>query len=617
MLGAPPSHGQVQAEYFRPHPCATDRGGPATGSVCEAEVPLLLSLQRNTLAGGVLRQRGVYDVLSVACASSGVALDAGGLVVAAQDRLSAASGAGDPFPIVMYAAGDNGTRSVLSGEAALLSLGRGVLADPSWLGAAFPGGLRGSVRLLMRMEREGSAVTRTTWSLRNGTPAKNSSRWLQEVAKTLCAPPTASFVIDAGLCDGLPPRVVAALGPFRADGRPVAASLGLADGQFAGWPEMRTQWHTNRPGKPVTEPGCPPLDGVRYEAITPAQPLWLLGRGDRELHVAGPAAGRVEVELARRLLTCAYRVTRRDLDFVVWILDDAGLPAQLAQRYRRDNFRTDPPEPPVSDAGLLLAALVVMPKAAAIVLLLLQQRRRGRPPPRRSRCYWREGASRALVLAAGAAALAGVGYLDRVERAGHAWRAAAVRHSRRIAANETEERTARAMDYRRRLATDNETLLVVARTGYRPHLTRRLLVGSIAPYVVLAATVLVKAAAATRRQRRLPDGGGTAGDTPVVCHLWWPWAARVPPRPASEEAEPPVNGGGDRNGIGDGSGGDGVSGGGWYGDDWMAAVSQLACPPPATRGPPSPLRLFPPLTLTAGHDVGGAQGRERRQQQGL
>lgn len=48
-------------------------------------------------------------------------------------------------------------------------------------------------------------------------------------------------------------------------------------------------------------------------------------------------------------------------------------------------------------------------------------------------------------------------------------------------------------DYRGRVLTFTETLLLVARTGYRPAQTRQLLVGSAAVYVTLTAVVIVRA----------------------------------------------------------------------------------------------------------------------------
>ncbi|KAK1866812.1 hypothetical protein I4F81_009324 [Pyropia yezoensis] len=252
-------------------------------------------------------------------------------------------------------------------------------------------------------------------------------------------------------------------------------------------------------------------------------PLWLLGRGDRELHTTGPPGG-AEMELARNLSSCAFHATRADLSGNQRQFDGRGLTTHLSQRYRREIFQVDPPADPISNTELFLALLVVVPEAIAIVVVLLQQQRRGNQQrqQRRPRWYWREGSSAVLVAAAGVVALIGVGSLDAQEHAGHSWRAAALRYSRRIVANETEDRLVGTanVNYHGRETTDNETLLLVARTGYRPHLTRRLLVVSTVVYAALTVAVLGKGAvAAWRRQRprrgpptewRRPPAGGSA-----------------------------------------------------------------------------------------------------------
>eukprot|EP00170_Pyropia_yezoensis_P008585 contig_36232_g8616 len=342
-------------------------GRPAA-LVCEEEVARLLTLHRNQWMGGVQRQRGQFDVLSVMRVTAGVALDGDGFVVGAVDMVSAASGTSPTLPVVTLTPRDNGgaPRAVLAGEAALLSLGRGVLADPSWLGASFPGTINASVVLDGWHDGTGQPMRR--WSLRHGTPATNASRWLQGVATILCSSPSASFVTDSGYCDGVRQRQPARRAPLRAGGHPVAASLGLGDGHHAGWSETGLLWKVNRPDVPVTAPACPPsFARVTRDTTQPRQPLWLLGRGDRELHATGRAAG-TEAGLARRLSSCALNGTASALPFVPLVVDDSALTAQLAQRYRRDIFQVDPPADPISDAELILAVLVVVPEAAGLLL---------------------------------------------------------------------------------------------------------------------------------------------------------------------------------------------------------------------------------------------------------
>lgn len=190
----------------------------------------------------------------------------------------------------------------------------------------------------------------------------------------------------------------------------------------------------------------------------------------------------------------------------------------------------------------------MIPEAAAILLLLLQ--RRGWQQ-RRSRWYWREWSSLALVVAAGAVALIGVAYLDRQEQTGHAWRAATVRNTRRIPVNETERLSTPvfATDYHGRITLDNESLYIVVRAGYRPHLTRRLLVVSIVVSAVLTVAVLVSAAVATWRRRPAPDrvvveGGAEDAQPPPLCLCRGPrpWRDREAPPRGAQEGDPPGGG---------------------------------------------------------------------------
>lgn len=515
---------QIQSEYFRPLPCAAAAPPrPRTGlAVCEEEVARVLSLQRNQWVGRIDRQRGIYDVLALGRATVGFVVDTAGKVVAAEDRVSlSAHSGGARGTLILHTAGDGVRRPVLAGDAALLTLGRAVLADPSWLGAAFPGGLGARVKLIAWNENRVGQPTR--WTLRHGQGATHASRWLQAVATTLCAPPSTSFVAGDGLCDGVRPSTQARHAPLLAGGRPVVASLGFAAGQHPSWSELGVKWTIYHPEEPLETLTCLALDGLTFQNASVKHPLWLLGRGDRELHTTGPPGG-AEMELARNLSSCAFHATRADLSGNQRQFDGRGLTTHLSQRYRREIFQVDPPADPISNTELFLALLVVVPEAIAIVVVLLQQQRRGNQQrqQRRPRWYWREGSSAVLVAAAGVVALIGVGSLDAQEHAGHSWRAAALRYSRRIVANETEDRLVGTanVNYHGRETTDNETLLLVARTGYRPHLTRRLLVVSTVVYAALTVAVLGKGAvAAWRRQRprrgpptewRRPPAGGSA-----------------------------------------------------------------------------------------------------------
>lgn len=480
-------------------------------------------MQRNQWLGDVLRHRGLYDVLCVSRVGRGVVLDRPGRVTAALDVVSDASGRGG-VAIVMYTPPGAGQqpRPVLVGEAALLSLGRGHMVDPSWLGAAFPGGINASVaHFLYRNE---ARLRQTVWSLRP-RPGSSSSRapvassvWLSDIATVLCLSPGTSFVVDPSLCDGVEQPQPFGRASLQAGGRPVAVTLGVGSGQHLGAAELSTTWVIRLPLTSITAAECPlAIDATTYNTTRPRQPVWLLGRGSRELHTAGPAGG-AEVALARRLSSCKYARARLDMQSnhpVTLVI--SALAVELSQRYRRDLFQVDPPVEPVPTASLILAALVVLPEAAAVLMLLLRPPRLGHPDGR-ARLRWRSGLTLMLLVVAGAIALTGLGYLDGQERTGAAWRAATVRTTSHVAVNDTEQKYTlhEERDYRGRLTWHTESLYVVARTGYRPHLTRGLLIGSFIAFVALIFAVLSQAAAAVLWQRwRLRPADGDAESAAV------------------------------------------------------------------------------------------------------
>lgn len=165
---------EVRSEWFRPQPCGVSAGDPPGGAglVCEANFTRLLTLQRNHWYSLLRRERGVCDVLAVTHVTSGVALDGKAHLVAALDSPSAAAAprTGTRIGVVTYTSRHGVTGPVLVGETALLSLGRGVLADPSWLGAAFPGGPATGVVLDRVPQKD-----KLSWSLRDPHAATTNS----------------------------------------------------------------------------------------------------------------------------------------------------------------------------------------------------------------------------------------------------------------------------------------------------------------------------------------------------------------------------------------------------------------------------------------------------------
>lgn len=543
-------NGAAAADYFRPHPCAS--AGEQSGVLCADEVARLLTAQRNQRAGVVERHRGLFDVLAVSRVTTGVVLanTTSGYAVAALDRVSGLSGQ-DGFAIATYTTRDNDTRPVLVGEAALLSLGRGILADPSWLGASFPSGLNASVT--QHVLRHEFVQRSAEWSMRHGSEATNSSRWLPEIASILCLPPVPSFVVSRRLCEGVEMPPPSGRASLRAGGRPVAVTLGVGDGRYQGVPEVSTGWVLSPPQQPISAAPCPAFGNATFDNARLRQPLWLLGRGSRELHTTGPG-GETELALARNLSSCAYNGTRTDISLnQLATPGTTALMADLAQRYRRDLFHKAPPLIPVSNSAIILAMLVLVPEAVAVLLLLPA---RHDAPEHGLSWRWRTGLKVALVVMAGAVALVGIGYLDSQERTGHAWRAATVRTGTRIAVNVTEQPYASydEIDYRGRMTMHTESLILVARTGYRPRLTRQLLLGCAITYALMIVAVLVQALAEEWRRRRARAVGGdgraagsVATPTPVGLRRR---VSAIAPRSSSEGAS-----------LADGNGDGGVNGG--------------------------------------------------------
>ncbi|GAB0492295.1 hypothetical protein MMPV_003557 [Pyropia vietnamensis] len=489
--------GEISSEWFRSHPCGGNWAG--SGLVCEEEVVRMLTLYRNQLFGAVNRIVGQFDVLSVTRGTLGIALDDRANMVAAWDITSSSASMKLPS-LLMYTPRTGPKRPVHAGEAALLSLGRGIMADPSWLGDSFPGGVSSSIDTTLGLR--GQPYQSIQWSLDDVAAKSNASRWLQQVAMVICQPPLTSFVVDEGLCAGVKTPPSSQRTAVTADGKPMASEMGLGAGRFADVLDAWAAWIVDVP-ESSTAPPCPPLDDVDL-SLTLWQPIWLLGRMSRELHATGPGS-EVEVELASRLTTCTFPTWNdREASSLALPRTDS-LTAALSQTYRRDLFQQDPPLDPVLNTELLLAVLVVVPETVALLMLLVKRL----PEPPQLRWSWRRMLVVTVALLAGGLALAAVGYIDIREREGDKWRAATVRLETNLPVNETELHD-RHSEYGR-LVTFSETLFVISRPGYRPVLTRRVLVATSTIYIVLALTLVVRVASAALR-RPLPDHDIGAGD---------------------------------------------------------------------------------------------------------
>ncbi|OSX74972.1 hypothetical protein BU14_0259s0007 [Porphyra umbilicalis] len=495
----PPVGGELAAEGFYPHPCAGRKAPRSAGLLCAEEAVRQLALHRNSRSGSVLRYVGAYDVAAITRVTSGWALDAAAFTVGAEDTLSAVDGPA----LATYTDAAGATRPVLIGEAALLSRGRAALADPAWLAAAAaPGGL--DVNVTLRSYVDARVARRTTWAFpplrgrggdanaRAGGAAAGA--WLGEIATALCAPPISSFVTDAGVCAGVarqsPPPPVS----LTADGELVSGRLGLDARATRGHTEAAVVWATRRASRvaPVAPPPCARVRLPRWDEPW-REPIWLLGRGDREVPHAGAAAATAEAALAARLGACRYAPAVSGGDGPSrWRGDLHRRARRLTRAYERELFADDAPKDPVSNAELLLAVLVVVPEVLALVVLLVTPSSPATPSD------WvglaRYAAILALVAAAGAVSLLGIGFLDAQERRGSAWRAATVRMDTRLvaAATESPKTLASAVDYTGRRVWHVESLILIARPGYRSSVTRRLLAGMGAVYGALVVVVVAK-----------------------------------------------------------------------------------------------------------------------------
>lgn len=493
-----PIGGELTAERFSPQPCASRGGGPPPeGVLCEKQLVRMLGQHRGTVEGRVDRWIGVYDVALITRANFGWALDRNAYVVASSDLVSAAGGRGSA--VVTYTDRTGTTRPVLLGEAGLLSLGRAALADPSWLGPSVPGDVSATVSL--QTAEDSMIRRRASWKMHPGlgggragathNRSATATPWLEEVAYALCIPPVESFVGDPGLCTGVRQRPPSPPVTLTADGVPVAATLDLAARTFRGQTGVSVRWQVLPTRRlETTAPPCDLSAAFKWNDVR-RQPIWLLGRGDREVPRAGWSANPAEADLARHLRTCRFAGARFNVTAVSkWrgsLIDRA---AELSQDYRRDLFLVDPPAPPATATDFVLAALVVVPEAVALVQVLLQ------PAPLPEPTVWsgrtRRTLSVALVIIAGAVSLLGAGFLDAQEQAGSSWRAATLRIETRIAANETEQAlvTGRRIDYSGRPVWHIESLFLVARPGYRPATTRKLFISLSVVYGVLTFMVL-------------------------------------------------------------------------------------------------------------------------------
>lgn len=487
------------SEWTVPEPCAAKRG--RQGLVCEERITRLFTLQRNFAEGVVQRVGGSYDVLAVTRGTHGMKVGSGNGFVAAVDRTAGLKVPG-PVPLVTITTCEGCTRLVHAGEEALLSLGRGVLADPFWLGSSFLGDRK--PRLVFISSSDPRSLSRAGWTLGASITAE-SAVWLPNIARVMCEPPMSSFVEDRRLCDGLNPTRPSEHSPRM---RYMAGLPDLSTSSGALTDDIWSVWVMLPQGIPTAR-NCARSWEDRYWCERLPQPIWLLGRGSRELHVTG-SGSEMEAELGRRLSTCMYDRSPQNLSFHPGSeFDVKALIRSLSETYSRNLFQTDPPADPVDNNDLILAIMAIAPEAAALVLLMVQGSG-AKEQSRQGRCS--EWVALVVVLVVGAVALMGIGFLDKQEHDGHAWRAAASQLTKKERSSEPEDsrEPSTPNEFPTQYVWYSETLFVVARPGYRPFLTRSLLLFCAIAYVLLS-MIAVTSGLLARRRKTSPNENGESG----------------------------------------------------------------------------------------------------------
>jgi len=463
----------------------------------EAMVFGALTMGRNVLHGSVHRQVGVYDLVAASVQRLGICADERCDAVIAIDttRPSApntrcfndsatdvgggtrrGSGSAGPecstanVPIITHMGPDGVERPVHMESFDLLTLGRGMLASPSWFKrAATPFHLGGKLTMQgpsLSVPRESDTgllsiqdgVEAVEWDL-NGTTLESSlfndrdslpvssrsTPFLAHVATVLCAGKLRSFLASSSACDGVRPwgRVHRPSPSVEVEGNIMDAGAWTGVGKVD-WTVTPTRLTTTATGDAwSTDPALTyarsrwttedlPLntaEALRDIGGPPTQvtPLELVGRPYREVNPSSTVEGRLAASLFQRQLVLPAIVSAAhfsagelDFDAAVIAASTAAIGRErarefdrLSHAYDRRVFQEEHPAPPVSVVDLILATIVVVPELGALLALLLTTGRWGRSALM--------GFGTIIVL--GAVSVAGVIALASQEAAGAAWRA--------------------------------------------------------------------------------------------------------------------------------------------------------------------------------------------------
>jgi len=510
------------------HGSAGRRGGNQL--LQEAAVVRLLTLQRNSLSGAAHRYLGMYDVLALSRVTVGYCrkedcADFSAVPVIgtfASDYYNATH-----VPLLAYTDDRRRKVPVSMLDEDVLSLGRAVVANPTWLGrAADSWALR--VGLTLDAGSHVEQASHRPWNadalgpLFNAThswdlstksaaaAAAATAKWLQAVAYVWCRPPMSSFVRKDGtrLCGSEPDALhLKAL----SNGAPRTTIRHTARWAFD--PDQRSDSLSGgaggQPDQTLTRgPADAPLPTCAFTVHQTAsvgpplvRPAWLAGRTAREINPASAA----EVALARRLTPCAHAAARRaggkrhqriKYSHVSANARVRATASAASQAYDRSMFGVERPLEPATDTDVTLTIVVLLPELIALVVLLM------------TTTTWRkvDVVALGLVFLAGLISVAGITCLAWHEVHGHLWRAASMRDELIVGASLHGDATVH-----RSLSGEPvyhvETLYITARLGYRVALLVSLASVAVAAYVVLSIGIGV---AVFRRWRRTKAAGKAA-----------------------------------------------------------------------------------------------------------
>jgi len=531
--------------HYRPLPGGGNKSGDGW-LASEAELVRALTLCRNTIAGAVHRESGEYDVLGVTRVTVGICLlndcsDASAVdVVGSQSHdwshgiLPLLTVDGDEISPDPNSGEEVMRRTVSMADADVLTLGRASLADPAWLRSAEGGGAAGSAAA-----RLGNGTWRTMAVVKLGTSSESSGvghtdagdaesypglcgqpgtcyflnedatdvsrRWETGITSVLCRPPVSAFVRHEAdqVCGESPASATPAPPTWVASGVPTTTAVADVAPRPA---TAYATWFVS-PRVPALDeasslPPCPPLDaieGVSGTATTAARPAWVAARAEREVNPASP----VEAALAAATTTCGLDVAAAEVGSptLAWPLLLRMRPDRLVHfgqveadlrrmstAFDSSAFDTQRPDEPATTGPALLALIVLVPEAIALVGILM-----GNPMTRR-----RELALAGLFFVAGLVSTAGIINLAVVEVQGASWRATTVRDALQVdlGSNVTSWATKSSVvdmgvnNLMGAVVVHTETVVVVARSGYRPRLLTGLAAAFTCAYMVLSAVVV-------------------------------------------------------------------------------------------------------------------------------